>query len=82
MKRLSLVGITVFVLFIFLGGATVSVQAATLNITVTDAQTGNKLNNASITVTPVTGDTTKGVSDVNGAFTLGCVYICFLTFRA
>lgn len=77
MKRFSLVSIRLLVLFVVLGGATVSVQAATLNITVTDAQTGNKLNNASITVTPVTGDTTKGVSDVNGAFTLGCVYISF-----
>lgn len=70
MKRLSLVGITVFVLFIFLGVATVSVHAASLNITVTDAQTGKKLNNVSITVTPETGDAAKGVSDANGALAL------------
>ncbi len=70
MKRLGLVGIAVFVLFIFLGVATVSVQAANLNITVTDAQTGNKLNNVTITVTPKTGDADKGVSDANGALAL------------
>lgn len=70
MKRLILVGIAVFVLFIFLGVATVSVQAASLNITVTDAQTGNKLNNVTITVTPKTGDAAKGVSDANGALAL------------
>ncbi len=60
MRRLSLISIAVFV---FLGIATVSVQAATLNITVTDAQTGNKLNNVSITVKPEDGDAAKGVSD-------------------
>jgi len=70
MKRLILVGIAVFGLFIFLGVATVSVQAASLNITVTDAQTGNKLNNVTITVTPKTGDAAKGVSDANGALAL------------
>ena len=41
-------------------------QAATLNITVTDAQTGNKLNNVSITVKPEDGDAAEGVSDTNG----------------
>ncbi len=69
MRRLSLISIAVFVLFVFLGIATVSVQAATLNITVTDARTGNKLNNVSITVKPEDGDAAKGVSDTNG--TLG-----------
>ena len=69
MKRLSLISIAVFVLFVFLDIATVSVQAATLNITVTDVQTGNKLNNVSITVKPENGDAAKGVSDING--TLG-----------
>ena len=68
-RRLSLISIAVFVLFVFLGIATVSGQAATLNITVTDAQTGNKLNNVSITVKPEGGDAAKGVSDTNG--TLG-----------
>ena len=66
MRRLSLISIAVFV---FLGIATVSVQAAILNITVTDARTGNKLNNVSITVKPEDGDAAKGVSDTNG--TLG-----------
>ena len=70
MKQLSLVNLTVFALCVILGVATVSVQAATLNITVTDAQTGKKLNNVSITTTPKTGDVAKGVSDVNGALTL------------
>ena len=63
MKRWSPVGIVVFVI---LGVATVSVQAATLNITVTDAQTGDNLNNVSIIIKPETGDAAKGVSDANG----------------
>ena len=70
MKRLSLVCIAVFTLFVVWGVSTVSVQAASLNITVTDAQTGNKLNNVSITVTPKTGDAVKGVSDANGALAI------------
>lgn len=70
MKQLRIVSITIFALFVILGVATMSVQAANLNITVTDAQTGKKLNNASITVTPVAGDSAKGVSDVNGTLAL------------
>ena len=66
MKRLSLVSIVLFTLFVVLGVATVSVQAANLNVTVTDAQTGNKLNNVTITVKPEAGNTAKGISDENG----------------
>ena len=59
----------VFTLCAILGITTVSVQAASLDITVTDAQTGNKLNNVSISVTPETGEAAKGVSDANGTLT-------------
>lgn len=55
-----------FALFVILGVATLPGQAATLNITVTDAQTGDKLNNVTINVKPEAGDTAKGISDENG----------------
>lgn len=66
MKRLSIVRMAIFALLVILGVATVSVQAAILNITVTDKQTGKKLNNVSITVKPETGEADNGVSDANG----------------
>ncbi len=66
MKRLRLINIVMFALFVILGVATLPGQAATLNITVTDAQTGDKLNNVTINVKPEAGDTAKGVSDENG----------------
>ena len=66
MKRLSIVGLTIFTLFLIFEIATMSVQAAILNITVTDKQTGNTLNNVSITAKPEIGDADNGVSDANG----------------
>ena len=54
------------ILFLFLF-FTVSVQAASLNISVKDAQTGQNLNRASVTViTPGAGDAATGVSDTTG----------------
>ena len=44
----------------------VSAQAATLNVTVMDAQTGEKLNGVSITAMSQTGASTEGVSDAAG----------------
>ena len=67
MKRLSQLSFLLFALFVILGTATVSVQAATLNVTVTDAETGNKLDGVSITVTPATGNVATGLSDTDGA---------------
>ncbi len=67
MKRLSQLSFLLFALFVILGTATVSVQAATLNVTVTDAETGNKLDGVSITVTPATGNVATGLSDADGA---------------
>ena len=69
MKRLSIVSLAIFTFLIIIGVATVSVQAAIMNITVTDKQTGNKLNSVSITVKPETGDADNGVSDANGTLT-------------
>lgn len=66
MKRLSIVRLTIFTFITIFGIATVSVQAAILNITVTDKQTGNRLNSVSITVKPETGDADSGVTDANG----------------
>ena len=50
--------------------AAISAEAATLNVTATDAQTGNKLSGVSITVTPETGDAETGVSDANGTLAM------------
>ncbi len=68
MKSLRPLSMVSLLLYIILGLAVVSVEAATLNITVTDAQTGNKLNGVSIVVTPETGDAFTGVSDASGTF--------------
>ena len=66
MKSLRLLhGLSLF-LCITLGIAVVSAEAATLNITVADTQTGNRLNGVSITVTPETGDAVTGVSGSTG----------------
>ena len=70
MKRLRIVSLTVCVLCVILGAATTATQAATLNITVTDAQTGNQIQNVSITVKPQTGDSSKGMTDTNGTLAL------------
>ena len=47
-NRLGVLLLASFIIFIV---AIVSASAATLNITVTDTRTGNRLNNVSITVT-------------------------------
>ena len=70
MRLSNRLSILLFILFIFVSVTVVSTEAATLNITVSDAQTGNKLNAVSVTVTPKTGDTATGVSDVTGALTV------------
>ena len=44
----------------------VSAQAATLNVTVMDAQTGEKLNGVSITAMSQAGASTEGISDAAG----------------
>ena len=67
MKPLSLLLVLSLFLCIIFGFTVVSVEAATLNITVADTQTGNRLNGVSITVTPETGDAATGVSDASGA---------------
>ena len=70
MKSLRLLCILSLVLCIILGITVASVEAANLNITATDARTGNKLSGVSITVTPETGDAVTGVSDASGTLTI------------
>ena len=65
MKRLKQHSVLLFALVAVLCVATVSVQAATLNVTVTDAQTGEKLNDISITVMSQDG-TFESVSYLSG----------------
>ena len=48
--------------------AVMSVQAATLNVTVADAQTGEKLDGISVTVMSQAGVSAKGVSNAAGMF--------------
>ena len=66
MKQLKQHSVLLLVLVAALGVAAVSVQAATLNVTVTDAQTGEKLDGISITVMSQAGASTEGVSDAAG----------------
>ena len=70
MNRLRIVSLMVFVCCVILCASTITTQAATLNITVTDAQTGNQLKNVSVTVKPQTGDSTKGMTDDSGTIEL------------
>ena len=53
--------------YVILGITVASSEAATVNITVTDSQTGNRLNGVSVTITPETGDAVTGVSEADGA---------------
>ena len=62
-NRLGVLLLASFIIFIV---AIVSASAATLNITVTDTQTGNRLNNVSITVTHEDGAVIQGVSSTTG----------------
>ena len=53
--------------YVIFGITVASSEAATVNITLTDSQTGHRLNGVSITITPETGDVVTGVSETNGA---------------
>ena len=66
MKQLKQHRILLFALAAVLGIAAGAAQAATLNVTVTDAQTGEKLSDISITATSQDGTSTEGVSDASG----------------
>ena len=66
MKRLKQHRVLLLALVVVLCVFAVSVQAATLNVTVMDAQTGEKLNGISITVMSQAGTSTEGVSDAAG----------------
>ena len=66
MKRLKQHRVLLLALVVVLCVVAVSVQAATLNVTVMDAQTGAKLNGISITVMSQAGTSTEGVSDAAG----------------
>ena len=66
MKRLKQRSVLLLALVVVLCVVAVSVQAATLNVTVMDAQTGEKLNGISITVMSQAGTSTEGVSDAAG----------------
>ena len=66
MKRLKQHSVLLFVLVAVLCVATVSVQAATLNVTVTDARTGEKLDGISVTAVSQAGTSNEGVSDAAG----------------
>lgn len=67
MIRLRPISITLLVLLFVASNIAI---AATLDITITDAQTGDKLNNVTVIVKPQTGDAKRGVSDANGSLKL------------
>ena len=66
MKHLKQHSVLLFALVAVLSVAAVSVQAATLNVTVTDARTSAKLNGVSINVMSQAGASAEGVSDASG----------------
>ena len=66
MKSPYRLGVLLLVSFIIFIVAIVSAPAATLNITVTDARTDNRLNDVSITITDETGAVKTGVSNTTG----------------
>ncbi len=66
MKQLKQHGVLLLALVVVLCVVAGSVQAATLNVTVMDAQTGEKLNDISITIMSQAGTSTEGVSDAAG----------------
>ena len=66
MKHLKQHSVLLFALVAVLSVAAVSAQATTLNVTVTDAQTGAKLNGVSINVMSQAGASAEGVSDASG----------------
>ena len=66
MKRLKQHSVLLFALVAVLCVATVSVQAATLNVTVMDARTGEKLDGISVTAVSQAGTSNEGVSDAAG----------------
>ena len=65
MKSFQL-GILSLFLCVILGLVVVAVEAATLEITVTNTRTGERLKGVSIVVTSETGDTVTGISDTSG----------------
>ncbi|MYE90505.1 TonB-dependent receptor plug domain-containing protein [Candidatus Poribacteria bacterium] len=66
MKQLKQHGVLLLALVAVLCVAAMSAQAATLNVTVMDAETGEKLEGISITVMSQDGTSTEGVSDTAG----------------
>ena len=66
MESLNQLGVLLLASFIIFTIAIVSAPAATLNVTVTDARTDNRLNNVSITATHEDGVVTQGVSNATG----------------
>ena len=67
MQQLTIRCGILYPLFAVLALVSATAYAATLNVTVTDAQSGEKLDRISITVIPQTGDSREGTSDAMGA---------------
>ena len=67
MNQLNIRSGILFAIFAVLALTSATAHAATLNVTVTDAQSGEKLDRISITVIPQTGDSQEGTSDAMGA---------------
>ena len=67
MNQLNIRSGILFAIFAVLALSSATAHAATLNVTVTDAQSGEKLDRISIAVIPQTGDSREGTSDAMGA---------------
>ena len=82
MESLNRFGILLLASFIIFVVAVMSGQAATLNITVTDARTGNRLSDVSITVTFEDGAVATGNSDATGTFEISDLAVGVYTITA
>ena len=82
MKSLKQHGVLTLALVAVLCVAAVSAQAGTLNITVTDAQTGEKLDGISITVMSQAGASTEGVSNAAGMLEIADIAAGIYTITA
>ncbi len=71
MKSATLILSVLLSLYTFLGITVASSEAATLNITVKDALTGNPVDDITVSVVSETDDSTRSASGSSGAYSIG-----------
>ena len=71
MNQLTIRSGVLYALLAVLALVSATAHSGTLNVTVTDAQTGEKLDGISITVIPQTGDSREATTDAMGVAQFG-----------